>query len=852
MPYPVKTRPGTATGAGMGLRLPFRRPVLQSVQVLFFFGALCSLSIAFGQTAFSQQLFPLSTSPSGVPQNLSLEAQAQLRRLLTDPDNAALFQELQAQGTPAPLPDPRTNNATLLPLPAAGQDAFTAVPKGPAPGPSSVEERYRKHYGVAEAEDLEQFGYDVFRYDSRPAVMAAVPDERYVLGPGDSLKIRIRGAGEDLEIRETVAPDGTLDAPRIGITSVAGKTLRQAREAVLQQAQKYLRGVEIDLTLVRLRSVEVYVVGEVERPGLHHVPAFGTVLTALSAAGGVKKSGSLRNISLQRAGRTSAKLDMYDLVLSGKRKSDRMLVSGDVVFVPRLESTAAVVGAAGFPAIYELGNEKTVADLLKLAGGALPQGFSGRMHIRRFEGGENYRILDIALKDAAGTRLKSGDLLELSFVTHERPKTVRLTGHVVRREILDYRSELMLSDVLQDRHRLLPDAVTDFALLRRYDPLTTRTSVTTFPLQRAFDGSFDMPLQAHDEIEILAREDFNISEPVRLGGAVWKEGEFEHRPGLRLIDLLALGGGVRFGADTASVEISRKVFNGQTAETRHFIVSFTEQPDFSLQPYDYIFVPQAKDAVTFRTAVISGEVRFPGEYRLKDGERLSDLIERAGGFTPEAYFYGAVYTSPKAMEIQQKNIERLVGELKLRGRHLLHDKEQIDLDAEDAALAKASAQGMQNLIARLEGVEATGRVSLMITDLEAFRGTVYDIVVGAGDTLHVPKKPGFVSVVGSVFTPGSFLHQPELTVRAYLDKSGGPTRTADEKHVYVVKANGEVISRAQSKYGKRSFLAAKLMPGDTIVVPEDFERIPYLRIFRDIADIVFKIATTAGVVYAIL
>jgi protein involved in polysaccharide export with SLBB domain len=785
-----------------------------------------------------------------LPSDLSPEAEARLLQLLQDPENAALFQELRLNKENAAS---RETEAFTL---HQGHNASAATFQGTAPlkpeEPSAVEKRYRERYAVPEAEGLKQFGYDVFRYDARPSVMSAVPDESYVLGPGDSVKIRIRGAGEDLEIRETIAPDGTLDAPRIGIVSVAGKSVQRARAAVLQQARKYLRGVEIDMSLIRLRSVDVYVVGEVERPGLHHVPAFGTVLTALSTAGGIKKSGSLRSISLKRNGRTASSLDMYDVLLKGKRSADAMLKSGDLVFVPRLGDTAAVIGAAGFPSIYELKRERWAADLLNLAGGALPQGFSGRMHLHRFEGGSEYRIIDMNLGSAARAKLKNGDVLELGFINKDRPRTVRVTGHVLRKEVLDFRAGLMLSQVLGDRQKLLPEAVTDFALLKRYDPVSTRSSVTTFPLQQVYEGSFDMSLSAYDEIEILSRQQFNIREPVRLGGAVWQEGEYDHRPGLRLIDLLALGGGVRFGADTGKVEISRKILSGQKAETRHFIVDFTKEPGFSLQPYDYIFVPQAKDAVTFRTAVISGEVHFPGEYRLKDGERLSDLIERAGGFTQEAYFYGAVYTSPKALEIQQENIERLVGELKLRGRHLLHDRRKIDLDAEDAALAAASAEGMQALIARLEGIEATGRVSIMLTEADSFRGSAYDIPVGAGDTLHVPKKPGFVSVVGSVFTPGSFLHQPELTVGTYLDKSGGPTRTADEKHVYVVKANGEVISRAQSKFGRRSFLSTKLMPGDTIVVPEDFERIPYLRIFSDIADIVFKIATTAGIVFAIL
>lgn len=745
-----------------------------------------------------------------------------------------------------------TPSATAAENASSARSAPDADGPDATPAPSSTERLYREMYRTPLAAEIEQFGYGLFPRETGP-YSSFVPGPDYVLGPGDRIKVRFWGSGRDFSYVGDVDPDGALDLPVLGVVDIAGKTLRDARETLRRLAEHYAGGVKLRLTPVSLRSMEVFVIGEVERPGLHSIPAYSTVIAALNRAGGVKKSGSLRRIKLYREDEPFGEIDLYRLLLAGSREVDAVLKTRDVVFVPRLGPTAAAAGAVSGPAIYELKGERTARDLLDLAGGPLPQGFTNRIYLRRFGPDDEFVIKDLDSPDAlADTRLADGDMLELTFAEADRAGNVRLTGHVRRPDVFAWSDGLTISDVLTSPSLLRPEAITDYALLYRYDPETTRRSMKTIPMERVFRGEFDAPLRPRDTIRVLSRRGFEIREPVRIAGAVWKEGEYDYMPGLTLMDLLALAGGLKFGAGAERVEISRKLLAGGKVATEHLTVDFTRRPDFALRPYDYVLVPQAKDASVFRTATITGEVRFPGAYRLRRGERLSDLIERAGGFTREAYYHGAKFTSERARVIQQESIDRLIQELEIRTNQIVSEQMQTALDKEDADYARASASGAKSLIAKLKQLKAEGRVSIKLADLSAFRGSEYDFPVEDGDTLHVPQRPSFVSVVGSVYSPSAYLYRGPLKVEDYLEKSGGPTQTADEDYIYVVGADGEVRSMAQDGVSSRSFMNSGLMPGDTIVVPEDLDRVPYLRLFKDLTDIVFKIATTAGVVYAII
>ena len=718
---------------------------------------------------------------------------------------------------------------------------------------SRIEKRYREDYNSTLSADLTQFGYDIFEDVSVQASELAVPHDDYVLGPGDQLRIRVWGSSVDTQFTGEIAPDGTIDVPKIGVISIAGAELGEAESIIRNEATKYVQGINIDVSLQKLRSLEVYIVGAVENPGLHLVPAFSTVLKGLVAAGGVKKIGSLRHVQLFRDDTLQQSVDLYNLLLQGSRESDVLLENRDVIYVPRLENTAGVAGAVQQEGIFELEKDRTIGQLLELAGGVLPQAFTGRIYLRRFQDNNEFVVQDIDTSKRDNWRqikVSDGDLLEFQYLSQAKPQasTVKLRGHVWYPDVYEYQSGLMLSDVLTSKSLIKPEAVMDFGLIKRYDRETTRYRFRKFPLDDVFAGDFDLELKPRDTIRILSREKLGIEQTVRIEGAVWQNGTYPYRPGMTVEDLVAQAGGVKFSAAKDRAALSRHHIEQKEVVTTHETLSLRKDAEVSLQPYDYLFVPRLNGAGETNTVKLSGEVRYPGTYRIKEDERLSDVLERAGGFTDQAYFYGAKFTSEDARKIQQESIDRMIRDLQMRIQQVSTEQAQTAVGQEDVEAAQLGMQAAQNVMSELKAVEAEGRVSINLSPLKEFRSSDDDFRLNNGDELFVPKKPNFVSVVGSVYSPSAYGYHSDQTVEDYLAKSGGPTEEANQGRIYVLKANGEVVSKARNdSLFFDTFDNMRLRPGDTIVVPRKIERIPVLRMVRDVSDILFKIATTAGV-----
>ncbi len=915
-----------------------------------------------------------------------------------------------------------------------GTDEDDLREQGTSARVSVIEEQYREGYSSTLSSNLSQFGYDIFNSASIQETSLAIPDPNYVLGTGDQLSIRLWGSGMDAQFSTTVEREGTINVPQIGIMHVAGVKYGDIESVIKKEAEKYIQGINISVILTKLRSIEIFVIGSVRNPGLHVVPAFSTIFDGLLRAGGVKKTGSLRKITLNRANETEKTFDIYDLLLKGNTDADAILANKDVIFVPGIGKTAAIAGGVVNEGIFEVTREKNIQDLVKMAGGVLPQASGSRIYLRRFENNQDFIIHDIntaSMKEWANYPIKNGDLVEVKFSLSQLPKVVRLQGHVWLPDVFKYKVGMKLSDVLTSPALLMPDAVTEFALIHRYDMKTTRNVPMQFPLSKVFTKEFNAPLQPYDRIHILSREnvgiqekfsiigavwkpgeydyknglklidalalaggvksdarkdrieiarkvrtdakfeteylsvdlekdadfklqahdrilvpkledyfvrleghvwypdkiryhagmklsdiliskklprpedllkpdvlmdfglierydakstrtttlrfpldevftekydtalhpfdvvkilsrkDMGIEEKFRVNGAVWNPGEFEFQPGLRLKDALALAGGLKFGARTQKIEVARLFIKQDRVMTEYLLLDSEKDKDFLLQSSDAILVPLVKNASRIAQVSVSGEVAYPGTYSIRQGERISELIQRAGGFSEYAYFYGAKYTSEAARIIQQKSIDQMIEKLRMSLSQAAVTQSQKAVSEEDIEAAMATEETSKDLLRQLSSIKAEGRISIKMADMASFKDSLFDFRVKDGDALHIPPKPSFVSVVGSVYSPGSFLYEPNKTLNYYLEKSGGASKTADTKYMYLLKANGEILSMTQhngffSKFGK-----TVLMPGDTVVVPENLERVPYLRLVKDIADIAFKIATTAGVAFAI-
>lgn len=611
--------------------------------------------------------------------------------------------------------------------------------------------------------DLEQFGYEMF---SRPVkfdpsdLMPVAPD--YLLGPGDEIIVSIWGK---LNSRASVIidRDGKISLPEFGTLHLAGMTFTEAKEFLGRELARYYKTSEVmmNVSLGALSSMRVFVVGKAAKPGSYTLSSMSTLLNALIAAGGPSKAGSLRDIRVNRGGKTIATFDLYDLLLRGKKTADVRLMPDDVIFIPPTGPLVAVAGFVKAPGIYELKGETTASEVIEMAGGVSELAFSGRLKVDRVSNGKLISLeSDFAVEGAS--LVKPGDLITVFEVTSEK-------------------------------------------------------------------------------------------KVVRLAGAVGREGQYGVSSGLTVSGLLKLAGGLKPHAYNKEAELTRVTPTPAGPETRKFVIDLEKAAagdqahDIALQADDYLFIRTVPEWELYRTVTVRGEVRFPGTYTIEKGETIHSLIKRAGGFTDKAYLKGAFFTRPSVRNQQQQQIDEFARRLEYELLSSSAQAVEAALNPVAAEQIRIAAEQKKALIAKIKSAKATGRLTLDIEPFEKFEGSAHDIALEEGDELHIPENPAQVQVIGAVYNQTAFIHTSGSTVSGYLEKAGGVTRNADEDEMYILKVNGSAVSKRNSSGWLSSFDSKGLDPGDTIVVPEKLERVVWLQEIKDITQILYQIAVTAGV-----
>lgn len=721
---------------------------------------------------------PGTLLPSPVEERMRQEQEARLQR-----DRGG--RKDHSPAATAPLSPPAAPGASgalaaaEVAAQARGQQSVMPTPKEPSRLRNfSVEEAFAQFSVLQGVKSrLTQFGYNFF--DVQASTFAPVQDvpvgPDYVIGPQDSLAVHIWNVPDQAFNRSYVAPverDGTIMIPQVGAIPVGGLTFSQAEHAIRVRLSALLKRFDVHVSMARLRTMKIFVVGEVVRPGAYELSALATVSNALYAACGPARSGSLRQVRVVRDGKTVAELDFYDFLLQGDRSQDRRLQAGDVVVVPSLGPVAAISGAVKRPAIYELKPGMRLSDLLSLAGGLTPFANRDRCHLFRMEPGRGRVLLDVVFPSLRGPR-SDGPARE--------------------------------ADKEQDRDPLLQDG--DYLLVA---PLPTQTA--------------------------------NV---VSVAGAVKSPGPFEFRPGMRLRDLLA----PEFllpEADLARAELVRT--DPVTFETS--VIAFSpralfegsEAENHTLQQWDQIVVVSQLRPPSL--VMVEGEVKHPGHYTLRTGERLSSVLKRAGGFTLKAFPQGIVLIRESVKRRQEAEIQRFIASERER---LITESAAVaagTVGVAGAGGAVGTAQ-QQTLALRLQQVESLasraelGRVVVRLDSIEQLEGTADDLVLEDRDRILIPQPPQTVTVVGSVKNPTSLVYRPGLTVEDYLRQTGGLTEHANAKELYIVRANG----LAESAYVK----IKDVRPGDTIVVPQKLEvKTPQLALWQSVASIIGSVALTAA------
>ena len=728
--------------------------------------------------------------------------------------------------------EPRYDDSQLNPK--------TLPQKSPYPGLPSIRDLYAQF--PEQQKTLKRFGSEIFRADvvgmrNFPMDMPAGPD--YVLGPGDNVTINTWG-GVTQRLTRPVDREGRVALPDAGPVAVSGLTLVQAQRVVQGVLAPQYHDAHVDISVTRLHTVRVYVVGDVQRPGAYDISSLSTPLNALYAAGGPTSTGSLRVVKHYRGEQLISEMDLYDLLLRGVRKAIEHLEPGDTILVPPVGPLVAVSGMVRRPAVYELKGDTQLSDLLGMAGGVSVAAQLGEVKVERIEAHERRVVLDTKLGSTAVPAsqvtasqmaslqpfaVQDGDRVTIAPILPYSDSAVYLQGHVYRPGRYAFKEGMKITDLVHSYQEILPEPSSHVEIIRLAPP-DFRPQTIQVDLAGALAGDESITLQQFDTVWVFGR--YEIDPPrVRIYGDVLRPGEYPMSGGMTAGELVRMAGGFRRSAYLQSADLaSYKIESGQQVVTNQqtiqigAAVSGDISQDIALKPGDVLTILQIPGWGDIgRAATVKGEVQFPGSYGINEGERLSSLIKRAGGFRNTAYPMGAVLERVEVRQMEEKGRQELIRRIEASTSNVRFSPASTGQD--QAAILQAVQQQQTQTLARLRSEPAVGRLVIDISgNINDWEGTPVDVFLRAGDVVTIPRKPNFVLAYGQVYNPTAITYIPGKTAEYYLAQAGGPTELALKKAIYVIRANGSVVSSQGSGWFKGNVLSTKLRPGDVLVVPE--------------------------------
>ena len=680
---------------------------------------------------------------------------------------------------------------------------------------------------------LQRFGSSAFvvgtgNADQLPMDLPAGPD--YVLGPGDALIVNMWG-GQSNRLNRTIDRQGQIELPEAGTIMINGMTIAEAQTAIQQALSAQFHDEHVEISLGRLRTVRVYVVGDVQRPGAYDVSSLSTALSALYAAGGPTNRGSLRILRQYRGDRLVREIDLYDFLLKGVRSDVERLQPGDTLLVPTVGPQVTVEGMVHRPAIYELNGEKTLNQVIDLAGGVLRTASLKQINVARIVAQERRTMASLQLPDnpadvakkLADFPVQGGDDVVISQILPYNQDAVYLEGHVYRPGKYTYKEGMTITDLLHSYQDVMPEP-SDHAELVRLQPPDFRPEIVNFNLHDALIGNDSFSLEPFDLIHVYGR--YEIDPPmVSIRGEVLRPGIYPMSDGMTAAGLVNMAGGFTRSAYRDEAGLSSYVVqNGQKVLVTHSTIAIgkaldgDKSADVPLSPGDVVSIQQLAGWQDIGSSVtISGEVEHAGSYPIQTGERLSSVLMRAGGFRADAY--------PPAAVFERAQVRLLAEQARLQMIRQIEDTpaqvKQGAIGVETAANIQQSLNAQrQEILASLRSHPASGRLIINISsDVSRWANTPDDIEMRSGDTLFIPKRPNFVVVSGQVYNPAAISYVPGKDLIWYLRKAGGATPTGDKKQIYVLHADGSVVPR-ETNWISDNFMNLRLRPGDTIFVPE--------------------------------
>ncbi|MCM8785555.1 MAG: SLBB domain-containing protein [Candidatus Omnitrophica bacterium] len=583
--------------------------------------------------------------------------------------------------------------------------------------------------------ELKIFGQDFFEnYNSSLKTYQLPLSDDYIIGPQDTIIINVWGFFEQ-EYQKEVEIDGSIFIPGIGKIYLAGKSFKEVKKVIEDKFYKKYKNIQVSVSGGKVKTINIYILGEVKKPGAYEIPPFVNIIDVLAIAGGPNKNGSLRKIEIIKSNNERKFIDIYPILIEGEKPEILQFQTGDVVFVHPSENLVGITGGVRKPAIYELKSMK-FKELIDLSGGFLPIADTFHIQIERIDKEKGKILIDIDEKELYNLSLKNFDIIKVPLISSELFYQISVTGAVKTQRVYGWKEGIKIGDILKE------------------DDL--------------------LPFAEKERAEIIRIED-----------------------GYRKI--------ITFSP--------KKIFSGDNDE------------NLKLLPQDKIVI-YSRERPEKKVTVI-GEVRYPGEYVIEAGEKISNIIKRAGNFTSSAYPKGIVFLRETVKKQKEKQIEKFVKEK----REVLKEALKTTTNIEEKQVIERTLIALE----KLAEVEPQGRIVIKMDKFEEFENSIYDIALENGDIIYIPKKPVYVSVIGEVNNPANVLYDSNLTLNDYIQKTGGFTKDADRKNIFIVRVDGSSDKNLE-----------RIESGDTIIIP--FEpKGEKLRFIKDIIQIFYQLAVGIGV-----
>jgi protein involved in polysaccharide export with SLBB domain len=759
------------------------------------------------------------------------------------------------------------------------QQTQNGRPQEPRLPPEPLTE-FQKFVASTTGQILPIFGANLFRRvpsTFAPVDMAPVPPD-FVLGPGDELRIRVWG---QLSFQANVRVDrsGEIYLPQVGPVHVASVPFSQLDGQLRSAIGRVYHNFDLTVDLGQIRSIQIYLAGEARTPGVYTVSSLSTLVDALFAGGGPNTQGSLRNIELRRGSQTVGHFDLYDLLVRGTKSTDAKLLPGDVIFIPPVGPQIAITGSVKSPAIYELLPGEALSSALANAGGVSTVAAAARISVERIQEHKDRLAMEIAYdKDGLATPLADGDIVRVFSIVPRYGKTVILRGNIANPGRFAWHPGMRVSELIPDKDSLVtrnywwrrtqlglpaPDfePTPGFQDMRQpwdnnaitLKPPPVEEPNAQFPTQDStqYSTQYSTPYSRQDSTQyptqdsmLYPRQDsMQYQTPGQPGSLQNRNFSTQQQSGSSALGAFqnpafqgpqaAQRTSVRLLApdidwDYAVVER----IDPETLKTTllpfdlgKLVLQHDMSHDLELKSGDIVSIFSEADfrvplAEQTKLVTLDGEFVHSGVYSARPDETLKELVERAGGISPKAYLYGSMFTRESVRIAQQARFEEYAHTLEASIQ-----RSNLALAAsstpQDVANTTSAQNSERDLVASLRRIRATGRIVLTLKPESAGTISLPDMTMENGDRFVIPPAPAIVNVIGAVYNQNAFLFVKGRRVNGYLRQAGGPNRDADKKHAFVIRANGDIVSRdATTSAWGNEFAGLSLNPGDTIVIPE--------------------------------